>query len=63
MQNQSERAALKQYADVIGLWCSRFDTAEIAERTGLAEHLVAKWVANFRDQTRAIPASNMRAAA
>ncbi|WP_407155198.1 hypothetical protein [Bradyrhizobium sp. STM 3557] len=43
------RAQLRKYREVIAWWLSRFDTAEIAERLDLPEHLVARWVANFRD--------------
>jgi hypothetical protein len=46
-------ADLKRYAHVIALWMARYDTAEIAAMTGLAEPVVARWVANFREQARA----------
>ena len=44
-----DRAALKRYAEAIGLWRSRFNTCEIATMLGLPECTVANWVANFRD--------------
>lgn len=47
--NQVSREQLKKYRDVISLWLSKYDTAEIAEQTKLPEWLVAGWVANFRD--------------
>lgn len=45
----ASRTQLKAYAEAIAMWGARFDTAEIAARLGLAEHVVARWVANFRD--------------
>jgi transposase-like protein len=56
----AERIALKRYAQVIALWTSRFDTAEIAARLDVPEAIVARWVANFRDQMHAAPAAPMR---
>lgn len=49
----NEKQILKRYATVIGLWRARLDTCEIAKRTGVPEHVVAKWIANFRDLARA----------
>lgn len=46
------RDQLRKYREVVALWCARFDTQSIAERTKLPEHLVARWVANFRDIVR-----------
>ncbi len=40
------------YAEVIRLWCAHYDTMDIANRTGVPEHTVARWVANYRDVTR-----------
>jgi hypothetical protein len=45
------RDQLKKYRNVISMWLSRFDTAEIACDQDLPEWLVARWVANFRDMT------------
>lgn len=50
---RADRRRLRQYADVVGIWCARFDTAEIAERTGLAESLVVRWIWNYREMMRA----------
>jgi hypothetical protein len=47
------REQLKRYRDVISMWLSKYDTWEIARETGLDESLVAAWVSNFRDMTRA----------
>lgn len=44
-----ERAQLRFYADVIALWSAKFDSAEIAQQTGLPEATVARWIANCRD--------------
>jgi hypothetical protein len=49
--NQVSREQLKKYRDVISMWLSKFDTAEIAAEKKLPEWLVARWVANFRDMT------------
>jgi hypothetical protein len=43
------RAQLKRYRDVISMWLSKYDTAEIAKQQKLPEWMVALWVANFRD--------------
>lgn len=51
---RQERASLRRYAEAIALWNARFDTAAIAERLNVAESIVARWVANFREQARAI---------
>lgn len=58
-RRQTERAALNKYADVIAMWTSRFDTAEIAAKLELPESMVARWVANFRDQMHGLPAATM----
>lgn len=50
------RAQLKRYRDVISMWLSKFDTAEIATETHLPEWLVARWGANFRDMTVGVAA-------
>jgi hypothetical protein len=47
------RAELRRYADAIGMWLRGFDTAAIGEQLELPEHLVARWVGNFREQARA----------
>ncbi|MBR0700152.1 hypothetical protein JQ599_09595 [Bradyrhizobium diazoefficiens] len=46
------RTQLKRYREAISMWLSRFDTQEIADKLNLPEHLVASWVANFRELTR-----------
>lgn len=46
------REQLRKYREVVALWCARFDTQSIADRTKLPEYLVARWVANFRDMVR-----------
>lgn len=53
MRGGAERAQLHRYADAIAMWCSRFDTQEIALELKLPEHQVARWVSNFREQMRA----------
>ena len=58
-RRQSDRAALKWYAEAISLWNARLDTAEIAARIELPEGIVARWVANFRDQVCAMQAVPM----
>lgn len=55
-QADVSREQLKKYRDVISMWLSKYDTAEIAKELKLPEHLVAIWVANFRDMTRGIAA-------
>lgn len=50
------REQLKKYREVISMWLSKFDTAEIAADQGLPEWLVARWVANFRDMTVGVAA-------
>ncbi len=47
------RNQLRRYAEAVALWTARYDTFEIAERLSLPEYVIAKWVANFRDQARA----------
>lgn len=47
------RAQLKRYAEVLAMWHSRYDTAEIAAHLRLLEPLVSTWVANYRDLMRA----------
>jgi hypothetical protein len=49
----NEKAFLKHYSTAISMWTARFDTFEIAERLGIPEAVVAKWVANFRELARA----------
>lgn len=58
----TERGALKRYAEAVSLWRARFDTAEIARRLDLPEATVARWVANFREMARA-PAPTLPAVA
>lgn len=48
----TSRAQIRKYRDVIALWLAAFDTQSIADRLALPEHLVARWVANFRDVMR-----------
>lgn len=48
----ASREQLRKYGDVIRFWLARFDTQAIAERTGVPEFIVARWVANFRDMVR-----------
>lgn len=43
---------LGRYGEVIRYWQAGFDTAWIAARLKMQEHLVARWVANFREVTR-----------
>lgn len=54
--SEVSREQLKKYRDVISMWLSKYDTAEIAAETKPPEHLVAVWVANFRDMTRGLAA-------
>ncbi|CAM5397273.1 hypothetical protein AFEL58S_01978 [Afipia felis] len=52
------RDELSKYVEVIILfWGERLDTQLIANRTGLPEHLVARWVANFREVMREAPSN------
>lgn len=46
------RDDLRKYADVVRMWAAKFDTQSIAEHTDLPEHLVERWVWNFRQQMR-----------
>ena len=46
------RNALWKYAEVVSMWRARFDTYQIAVTLDLPEHLVARWVANFREMLR-----------
>lgn len=46
------RDDLSRYAEVVHLWRAKFDTQQIADMVGLPEHLVARWVANFRELLR-----------
>jgi hypothetical protein len=48
------RAQLKRYREVISMWLSKYDTAEIARELNLPEWLAARWVANFRDLMAAV---------
>lgn len=48
-----EKAALHSYGDAIRLWLAKFDTWSIAQRLGIPEHQVERWVWNFRDMSRA----------
>jgi hypothetical protein len=34
------------------MWLRGFDTAAIGDQLKLPEHLVERWVVNFREQTR-----------
>lgn len=47
------RQQLKRYREAITLWLHKRDTWEIARELNLPEHLVATWVANFRELVRA----------
>lgn len=49
MSAASDRAFLRQYADVISMWTAKYDSAEIAARLRIPEGIVAKWIAHFRD--------------
>ncbi len=46
------KEALRSYGDAIRLWLAKFDTAAIAQRLGLPEPLIERWVWNFREMTR-----------
>lgn len=46
------REQLRKYRNVIQFWLAKYNTQDIAEMTGLPEHLVARWVSNFRDLMR-----------
>ena len=48
------REQLRLYREVVALWSARFDTQAIAERTGIPEHIVSRWVSNFRDMVRGV---------
>lgn len=48
--NKNQR---KRYAEAISMWCSSFNSAEIAHELKLPEHIVARWIANFQDVMRA----------
>lgn len=52
MLGGASRDQLRKYRDVIALWLARFDTQSIALRLDVPEHVVARWVANFREMTR-----------
>lgn len=54
MSGRNRDDLLKRYAQAIDLWARRFDTAEIAEILTIDEAVVARWVANFREQTRVL---------
>lgn len=43
---------LLKYAECVRYWQRGFDTHSISIRLGLAEHVVANWIANFRDMGR-----------
>lgn len=49
----TERERMKKYATVISMWAARFDTAQIAEETNIEEHIVARWIASYREVVRA----------
>ena len=41
---------LRCYADALAMWQSRrFDTAEIADHLRVPEHVVCRWISNYRD--------------
>jgi hypothetical protein len=46
---------LRRYGDAIRLWLAKFDTWSIAQRLGVAECQVERWVWNFREMTRGAP--------
>lgn len=49
MTTATGRAAQRRYAEVISMWVSKFNTAEIAEQLDLKEPQVARWVANYQN--------------
>lgn len=49
----TERQRIKKYATVIEMWTAKFNTAEIAEHTGLEECVVARWIWSYREVVRA----------
>lgn len=49
---RSDRAQLKRYSTVLSMWAARFNTAEIAAETGIAEHLVCRWIWSYREMAR-----------
>lgn len=53
LQSDTSRQQLRLYREVITLWIHKRDTQEIADELNLPEHLVATWVANFRELARA----------
>lgn len=56
----ARRAQLRRYVDVLAMWESRrYDTADIAERVGLAEGRVAAWIANWRDLNAGLPGEKL----
>jgi len=41
---------LRCYADALAMWQSRrFDTAEIADHLRVPEHVVCRWINNYRE--------------
>lgn len=48
----ASREQLRNYGEAIRMWLAKFDTQSIADRLGLPESVVARWVANFRDLAR-----------
>lgn len=46
------KSDLVKYADCVRFWQRGFDTNSIAKHLDLAEHVVANWIANFRDMGR-----------
>lgn len=42
----------KLQAGAINLWHAKYNTKEIATLFCLKEHVVANWIATYRDQTR-----------
>jgi hypothetical protein len=50
---RTEREQLRLYAEVVTSWSRGFDTWWISQHLQIPEHVVARWVANFRDAARA----------
>jgi hypothetical protein len=46
------RDQLRKYRETIAMWLSKYDTWEIGQELNLPEHLVLRWVVNFRELMR-----------